>query len=63
MIKQITKKGSWGGARENSGRKKKYVKRITFSATQEVLDILSRAAPTNISDFINDCIIEADGKE
>lgn len=62
MINQITSKNKWGGVRENSGRKKKYVRRFTFSVTKEVLDILSEPG-LNISDFINECIINQKGKE
>ena len=62
MINQETSKNTWGGARENSGRKKKYIRRFTFSATQEVLDILSEPG-LNISDFINGCIIKQKGKK
>lgn len=46
-----------GGFRVGSGRKKKYVKRITFSANQEVLDILN-TLECNQSDFICQCITE-----
>ena len=51
-------KKTWGGARENAGRKKKYAQRITFSATQEVVDIL-KGVDTNISDYICSCIQKA----
>ncbi len=46
-----------GGFRVGSGRKKKCVKRITFSANQEVLDILN-TLECNQSDFICQCITE-----
>ncbi len=47
-----------GGAREGAGRKKKCVKRMFFSASQETLDILN-SLEGNKSDFINECIIKA----
>lgn len=50
--------GSWGGARTGAGRKKKCAKRMFFSASQEVLDILD-SLEGNKSDYINECIIKA----
>ncbi len=44
-----------GGARAGAGRKRKCVKRLYFSAAQDVLDIVN-AVEGNKSDFINDCI-------
>lgn len=58
MEKENQSRSSWGGAREGAGRKKKYAAKFTFSATQEVADILS-AIEGNKSDFINDCILKA----
>lgn len=52
------KSSTRGGARKGAGRKKKYVKRIFFSATQDVVDILSKAGD-NQTDFINECIVKA----
>ncbi len=49
-----------GGAREGAGRKRKCAKRMFFSASQEVLDILD-ALEGNKSDFINECIMKAAG--
>lgn len=49
-------KKKWGGAREGAGRKKKYVKSFSFSATQEVADILDSIEESR-SDFINRCIL------
>lgn len=54
-IKQVKKRG---GARVGAGRKKKCVKRLFFSASQETLDILN-SYEGNKSDFINECIIKA----
>lgn len=51
---------SWGGARNGSGRKKKCVKRLYFSASQEVLDALANIEG-NQSDFICECILKATG--
>lgn len=50
--------GTWGGARDGAGRKKKCAKRMFFSASQEALDILN-SLEGNKSDFINECIIKA----
>ncbi len=52
------KNKTWGGSREGAGRKKKCAKRMFFSASQEVLDILD-ALEGNKSDFINECIMKA----
>lgn len=52
---------SWGGARNGAGRKRKYVRNVFFSATQEVADILDQLEE-NRSDFINRCITQASGK-
>lgn len=52
------KSKTWGGAREGAGRKRKCAKRMFFSASQEVLDILD-ALEGNKSDFINECIMKA----
>lgn len=49
---------TWGGARTGAGRKKKCVKRLYFSASQEVLDALANIEG-NQSDFINECILKA----
>lgn len=49
-------KKTWGGARRNAGRMKKYAKRVTFSATQDVLDIL-QDCKGNMSEFICSCIV------
>lgn len=52
-----TTKKTWGGARKGSGRKKKCVKQLWFSASQEVLDALA-GIDGNRSDYICECIIE-----
>ena len=48
---------SWGGARKGAGRKKKCVKRLFFSASQEVLDALA-TIEGNQSDYICECILK-----
>ncbi len=53
------KTSSWGGAREGSGRKKKYVKSIFFSATEEVVAILDSMPSKERTEFINKCIMDA----
>lgn len=52
---ELTKK-SRGGARVGAGRKRKCVKRVSFDATQEVLDVLS-TVEGNRNDFIRECIL------
>lgn len=54
-------KKTWGGARKGSGRKKKCVKQLYFSASQEVLDALA-TIEGNRSDFICECILKATGR-
>lgn len=51
-----TSKKTWGGARKGAGRKKKCVKTLYFSASQEVLDALA-AIEGNRSDYICECIL------
>ena len=46
---------SWGGARQGSGRKKKYAKTYFFNATPEVMEIIE-AVEGSRTDFINACI-------
>lgn len=53
---------SWGGAREGSGRKKKYAKTCFFNATQEVVDIIKAIPRNERADFINQCILKAAGR-
>ena len=53
---------SWGGAREGSGRKKKYAKTCFFNATQEVVDIIEAVPRNERADFINQCILKAAGR-
>lgn len=52
---ELTKK-SRGGARVGAGRKRKCVKRLYFSASQEVLDALA-TIDGNRSDYICECIL------
>lgn len=52
--------GSWGGAREGSGRKKKYVKNFYFGATEEVAAVLEAVPAKERSEFINRCIMKAE---
>ena len=51
-----------GGAREGAGRKRKGVHYYGFRATQEVHDILSKVEGSK-ADYINECIIKAQGIE
>ena len=57
------KKSSWGGAREGSGRKKKYVKTCFFSATEQVAAIIEALPRNERADFINQAILKAAGGE
>ena len=52
-----TQKKKRGGARIGAGRKKKCVKRLYFSASQEVLDALA-TIDGNRSDYICKCILK-----
>lgn len=61
MNEDSQKASGWGGAREGAGRKKKFVAKFFFSATQEVADILANVEG-NRTDFINQCILEATKK-
>ena len=61
MDKNELSKATWGGARKGSGRKRTCAKRVFFSASQEVADILD-ACEGNRSDFINECILKATGR-
>lgn len=53
---------SWGGAREGSGRKKKYAKTCFFNATQEVVGIIEAVTRNERADFINQCILKSVGR-
>ncbi len=48
---------SWGGARQGSGRKKKYAKTLFFNATEEVVAIIEAVPRNQRADFINQCIM------
>lgn len=56
-MEEAQEKKSWGGARQGSGRKKKYVKSYFFSATEEVAAIIEGIPSKERTDFINRCII------
>lgn len=60
---QEKEKKDWGGAREGAGRKKKYAKPYYFNATEEVMAILEAIPSRQRSDFINQCILKAAGRE
>ncbi len=54
---EAKEKKSWGGARQGSGRKKKYVKTYFFSAMEEVAAIIEAIPNKERADFINRCIL------
>ena len=59
MNQNQEKNSQWGGAREGSGRKKKYAKTCFFNATEEVAVIIEALPRTKRADFINQAIIAA----
>lgn len=63
MEQNDVKKSQWGGAREGSGRKKKYAKTCFFNATEEVVAIIEAVPRNERADFINRCILKAAGRE
>ena len=54
-MEENQKKKSWGGRRDNSGRRRTTARRIGFNAPQDVADIISRSGRP-VTEFICDAV-------